>query len=192
MELTSSDRVREAEFAVKMRGYDSEQVDAFLDDLAAGVDGLLARLRQTEDALRTARAGAPAPTEGSGPAVTSDVVVGEGVVGRALVVAQRAAEQVLQDAHAEARAVREDAEADAERVRSSAAGEAAALVQELDRRRRDLEQQLADLTYWVEQRRNSLSDALSGALRGLDDWLDRSTTPGPAEPASPAPASHRA
>jgi cell division initiation protein len=175
MELTSSDRVRTAEFAVKMRGYDTDQVDAFLDELAEGVDGLLARVRTAESTVQTT-VGAPPPATTvvpPQPAVPEDAAGGEGAVGRALVLAQRMADQLLEEAKETARAVRDDAWADAEQIRNNAVTEAEGLVQDLERRRRDLEQQLADLTYWVEGRRKGLEEALSGALQRLDDWLDR-------------------
>jgi DivIVA domain-containing protein len=179
MELTSSDRVRTAEFAVKMRGYDTDQVDAFLDELAEGVDGLLARVRTAESTTQaTSSAPPPATTVvPPQPAVPEDAArgegEGEGAVGRALVLAQRMADQLLEEAKETARAVRDDAWADAEQIRNNAVTEAEGLVQDLERRRRDLEQQLADLTYWVEGRRKGLEEALSGALQRLDDWLDR-------------------
>ncbi|HZQ59181.1 MAG TPA: DivIVA domain-containing protein [Acidimicrobiales bacterium] len=209
MELTSSDRVRTAEFAVKMRGYDTDQVDAFLDELAEGVDGLLARVRTAESTSQERAAGAleapseapalvpaappePAPAPEARPA--GELGVGEGAVGRALVLAQRMADQLLEEAKETARAVREDAWADAEKIRSTAVSEAEELVEELERRRRDLEQQLADLTYWVEGRRKGLEEALSGALQRLDDWLDRepavvgtSASPSPAAALSAPP-----
>jgi DivIVA domain-containing protein len=183
MELTSSDRVRTAEFAVKMRGYDTDQVDAFLDELAEGVDGLLARVLTAESTAQAASSVPPSATSTVPPPATTvvppqpsvpeDAPGGEGAVGRALVLAQRMADQLLEEAKETARAVRDDAWADAEQIRNNAVTEAEGLVQDLERRRRDLEQQLADLTYWVEGRRKGLEEALSGALQRLDDWLDR-------------------
>jgi len=170
MELTSSDRVRTAEFAVKMRGYDCDQVDAFLDELAGAVDGLLQRAKIAEEAARRKDGDTSAPLTVD---ATSDVVPGEGPVGRALVLAQRMADQVLAEANEAARAARERAEADANRVREEVTRESEALVEQLQRQRRDLERELGDLTRWVEQRRESLIDALSGALRGVDEWLGR-------------------
>ncbi len=170
MELTSSDRVRTAEFAVKMRGYDCDQVDAFLDELAGAVDGLLERLKSTEQSARP-RDGAgavPAPSDAS-----PDVVAGEGVVGRALVLAQRMADQIIAEANEAARQERERVEADASRVREEVTRESEALVEQLQRQRRELERELGDLTRWVEQRRETLVDALTGALRGMDEWLGR-------------------
>jgi DivIVA domain-containing protein len=180
MELTSSDRVRKAEFAVKMRGYDCDQVDAFLDEFAAAVDGLLARLRVAEEAAARPRDAELIAADGA----ATDAVPGEGPVGRALVLAQRMADQLIEEANESARAVRERANAEAEQIRESVIGESEALVDQLQRQRRDLERDLSDLTHWVEQRRESLAEALSGALRGVDEWLGRSpsTVSGGARP----------
>jgi cell division septum initiation protein DivIVA len=160
VELSSSDPLRQAHFAEKPHGFDPDEVNAFLTELAEAVDRVLARLRAAES--------------GTGGAAAShgEVVAGEGVVGRALVLAQRTADQLVAEAEELARAVREHAEEDANRIRRAAVRESESMIEELERRRQGLEQQLADLDRWGVQRRDSLRQMLSEGLRGLDNWLD--------------------
>jgi len=188
VELTSAQTVREAQFKEKLRGYDPDEVDRFLDDLAAEVDRLFARLRSAEAARAEAEAArgeaeaarvsaekaraeaednrATAPAPGTG----ADVVPGEGVVGRALVVAQRAADQLIAEAEDEARGMREAAQDDADRTRAAARQEAQALVADAEQRRRSLDGQ------FDEQRRDDLTQLLSQGIRGLDEWLEQPTS----------------
>jgi len=155
VELTSSDPVRRAHFSEQPRGFDPDEVHAFLAELADAVDRLLDDARASD----------------------TEVVPGEGAVGRALVLAQRMADQVAAEAEDAARLVREHAQEDAEQIRRAAVTESESAVQDLERQRHALEQQLGDLERWVAQRRDSLRQLLSEGLRGVDAWLDSAPSP---------------
>jgi hypothetical protein len=111
------------------------------------------------------------------PLLSEEVVPGEGVVGRALVLAQRMADQVIAEAEQTGQRVRERAEDDADRIRRAAASESETIIARLEERRRELEAQLHDLDAWVMQRRETLQQMLAEGLRTLDEWLNRGASP---------------
>ena len=100
--------VRAQEFRVVFRGYDVEEVDAFLDWI--------------EQEL-TRSAGSPV---GVAPADPAPADPGRAV--RTLLHAERAAEQMLAEAAAEAAAIRDRAHAEAREILAAARAEAAQLV----------------------------------------------------------------
>src|SRR3954452_18402841 len=92
------------EFQVRMRGYDAEQVDEFLDRVAGGIELLQQQLRQALDrAARAQRQAAETTEPDQAPR-------------RTLVMAQKAADLATEEAQAAADRLRGDAEADSARL----------------------------------------------------------------------------
>lgn len=113
------------EFSVKLRGYDLEQVDDFLDRMADGIESLQQQLRQTtERAVRAEQ-------------VAADNAETEQALRRTLVVAQRTADEVIAEAEADAERRRGEAEATARSIIVAAEAEAARLASEAQRKLRD-------------------------------------------------------
>jgi cell division initiation protein len=113
------------EFSVKLRGYDLEQVDDFLDRMADGIESLQQQLRRTtERAVRAEQ-------------LAADNAETEQALRRTLVVAQRTADEVIAEAEADAGRRREDAEATARSIIVAAEAEAARLASEAQRKLRD-------------------------------------------------------
>jgi cell division initiation protein len=113
------------EFSVKLRGYDLEQVDDFLDRMADGIEALQQQLRQTtERAVRAEQ-------------LAADNAETEQALRRTLVVAQPTADAVNAEAAADAARRREDAEATARSIIVAAEAEAARLASEAQRKLRD-------------------------------------------------------
>jgi cell division initiation protein len=113
------------EFSVKLRGYDLEQVDDFLDRLADGIESLQQQLRQTtERAVRAEQ-------------LAADNAETEQALRRTLVVAQRTADEVIAEAEADGERRREEAEATARSIIVAAEAEAARLASEAQRTLRD-------------------------------------------------------
>jgi cell division initiation protein len=163
MDLTPS-ALREVEFREKLRGYNPADVDAFLEEVAGAVDALLARLRTAEEVGSRV---AQAPTLDGIRAAT----LSEETVARALLVAQYTADRSLAEAEDLARTIEAQARADAVRLMVAAedrieagAGEARraaeARIEELDQRRKALEQEIDWLWSWVARRRDELAEAL--------------------------------
>jgi cell division initiation protein len=113
------------EFSVKLRGYDLEQVDDFLDRMANGIESLQQQLRQTtERAVRAEQ-------------LAADNAETDQALRRTLIVAQRTADDVIAEAEAEGARRREEAEATARSIIVAAEAEAARLASEAQRRLRD-------------------------------------------------------
>ena len=143
--------VREGvEFSVKLRGYDLEQVDEFLDRVADHVDELQRQVRQiTERAVRAEQ-------------LAADNAETDQALRRTLVVAQRTADEVVAEAEAEAARRREEAEATARSIIVAAEAEAARLASEAQRK---LRTDIAAL--------EAARDALQADIDALDQHLNQ-------------------
>ena len=145
--------LREVEFREKWRGYSPDEVDAFLERVAAGVEQLQARLQEADErAIRAERR----------VLETSD-----DDVRRALVLAQRTADAALAEAKEEADRRLAAAEEQARAVRVDAEERAAAELRELAARRAELEADVSALAGYVREHRARLADELRGQL----EWL---------------------
>src|ERR1700733_108540 len=100
--------LREVEFREKMRGYHPEDVDQFLERVAAGMEVLQDRLRQ---AMERAQRAEQAAAEAGG---TDDTLR------RTLVLAQRTADLAVQEAREQAARILAGAEQQAEGVLADA------------------------------------------------------------------------
>src|SRR4029079_1716146 len=85
----SAQTLREVEFREKLRGYHPDDVDEFLERVAAGIEYLQNRLRQATERAQRAEARAAESTEG------------DDALKRTLVLAQRTAEMAVQEARQE-------------------------------------------------------------------------------------------
>lgn len=118
MELTAH-TLRKALFRQAWKGYDTAEVDDFLDEVAAGVDGFEAR---TRDAIeRAERAEDRAVKAETRPAPRSEP---DESVRRTLVLAQRAADLVVTEAKSVAERIVADARDHAAKILTAAAAEA--------------------------------------------------------------------
>ena len=89
--------LREVEFRDRLRGYDTDEVDEFLEQVAVAIDDLHRRLAQAES--RPESAPAPIPeTQAAEPVITFD----DDSIRRTLVLAQRTADLAIKEAKEEA------------------------------------------------------------------------------------------
>jgi cell division initiation protein len=168
--LPSADQIRRRKFATVRRGYDPDQVDDYLKQVAEQVEALETDLRDERlTAARQPPSGAEAPVERpaamtmTAPATTGAPETEEAAYERiskrfASVLksadeeAQKLIEQaraestkLLEDARAEADRIRVDAQANAEQARTSSATELAKAREEADRVLGGLEQRRESL-----------------------------------------------
>jgi cell division initiation protein len=157
--------LREVEFRDRLRGYDTDEVDEFLERVAVALDELLedhAALRQRAERLERQLADAPFADDDS--------------IRRTLVLAQRTADMALHEARQEAEQIVGEARARAETALSDAEAAAARVREETDREVRDrsvrlseehdrLTDQIRVLASLLESERARLSQSLSEALR---------------------------
>jgi len=166
--------LREVEFRDRLRGYDTDEVDEFLEKVAIAVDEMQEKMRQL--AYRAERAERSAADR----AVDED----EDSIRRTLVLAQRTADLAVREAQEQAAALMDTARNEAEKLLTDSRESAQRLVSESERRHRDdvarLENQrdqvrgeLNALSSLLDAERKRLAEALGAALR----FVERTLTP---------------
>ena len=171
--VASGDQIRQREFATVRRGYDPEQVRAYLTALAAHVESL-------ERALADARARV-AQLESAPPAPDAYEELSKRFAG-VLATADAQAEQVVDQARAEAERIKAEAQARAEEVRIRSSRSLIAAQEESDR-------MLENLAQRREAMLRQLHDMQSRLLSVADDLeVAIQPTPQPGHPSTEAPA----
>ncbi|HWH35971.1 MAG TPA: DivIVA domain-containing protein [Acidimicrobiales bacterium] len=180
------ERVRDVRFAEQWRGYRTDEVDDFVEQVADAFDQLERRL--AEAAERSAQAERRLEERGA-----------DDDLRRTLVLAQRTADAARQEAQEEASRLVAEAEAQAAEVLRELEERKAGLEAEIDRRieaelaevtaqREALEADVELLASYVERHRARLADELRTHLR----WLERpghlDDLPAMLGPPSPTPA----
>lgn len=195
--------LREVEFRDRLRGYDTDEVDEFLEKVAVAVDELRGELEQ---ALR--RAERPAPEPAAPRPVSVEPALDDDAIRRTLVLAQRTADLAVSEAREEAMRLLEAARSEAaetvtraedaaRRTRDEADTEARTRLEQMTIERDRLEAEIQSLADIVGAERARLTDSLTRVLHSIGDALSvpdllagRSTSaPAPApSPAVPAPS----
>jgi len=170
MELTPR-LLHDVEFSQEWRGYNREEVDDFLERVAASVEQLLTRLREaSERAPQTdhAEAARPADAIGGEEAITRTLVLAQRTADAAIAEAKEAAAGLVAEAEERAAAVIAAAEADARRILDSARAGAAEEAKALEETRSLLQADVEALDqHLAEQRR-----AVEGVVERLQAMLD--------------------
>ena len=170
--LISAEQIRRREFVTTRRGYDPDQVRAYLEQLADQVELMRVLLREAqaeaETALRTTSQPRQDPYQQLGERVASVIREADHVAETIRSEAHRDAELVTHDARADADRIRTDAQAKAEDARTRAETAVRTAREEADRtiaglstRRDALVDQLA-----------SMQERLLGVARDLESAMD--------------------
>jgi cell division initiation protein len=166
--------LREVEFRDRLRGYDTDEVDDFLERVAVGFDELTAELAAAQARAERAEHQAPPPPPAAAPAVDDDSIK------RTLVLAQRTADlavreaqeeagRILEDARAAAAVAMSDARASAERARTQAEMDLQKTVERLRAERVRLEGEVESLLGLVGAEKNRLTNTVRALLTKLDE-----------------------
>lgn len=207
MDRRSIDRIRNANFAHAVRGYDRNEVDAFLAELAewlatggadnAGAEAVRAELERvgerTTGILTEAHDAAQQIKEDASRDVRQQLVdanvTAEGLRGSAEEYSEKTREEAdayarktRKDADAFAEQSKADAEAEAAETRAAAEREAEQIVADANRRRGEVEARITDL----EERRDAVLAELDRLASGIAGAATQHRGPG-TQP-SPDPA----
>ena len=197
--------LREVEFSGSLRGYNTDEVDEFLEKVALAVDGLQAELRAAlERAERQPIEVQTAPSGGDDDTLRRTLVLAQRTADLAIKEAQEEADQLIQRARAEAETTLGEAKRSAEttlgeakRSAETTLGEAKRsaerLTSEAERRLReevarltgardDLRREVDTLMSLLAAERERLSESLGTALR----YVERSLTLSPDFKSRPA------
>lgn len=161
MPLTPAD-IEQTTFSTALRGYDLNEVDDFLDRIVAS-------MKELEEDLAEARSRRAEATAAQGEPTAGDDA---SVVGRALLVAQQAADKMIEDANAESLQILEQARTAADSIESARDARRAEAESEmglLGQRVASVRTQLAQLATEVADRLDEMDAAINGTFDGEDD-----------------------
>ena len=162
--------LREVEFREKLRGYHPDDVDDFLERVAAGLETLLDRLREANDRANRLEAR------------TTDRIDDDDSLKRTLVLAQRTADLAIQEAQEAAAKTLAAAEEEARTLLAKAEAHSNELLRMGEAQLRDDLQRLQEakdrllgdldeLGRWMDQERDRLRSALGDALAHIEDAI---------------------
>lgn len=166
----SAQTIRQVEFREKLRGYHQDDVDEFLERVAAGLEILQERLRlATERAVRAEQQ-------------TAESREDDDSLRRTLVLAQRTADLAVKEAKEQAARIVEEAESQAGASLAAAAEEGRRMAQEaetqvradvsrLEAARRQLEQDVDRMVRYLDEQRARVKAVLAEVARNLDAEL---------------------
>ncbi len=185
----SPQRLREVRFAEQWRGYRTEEVDEFVEQVADAFDVLAARLHDASE--RAARAEARLLERDPEDDLSRTLVLAQRTADAALREAEVESARLLADSEERARTIMADVEGRAARLDAEIHARAEAELQGLAEHRRALEGEVELLASYVDQERERLADDLRQRLAWLEDsdhldpgWLVHHLSPRPVDVAS--------
>jgi cell division initiation protein len=194
--------LREVEFREKMRGYHPEDVDHFLEEVAAGLEVMQDRMRQAVERAQRAEAAA-AEAEGSDETLRKTLVLAQRTADMAVQEAREQAARILAGAEQQAQAMLADAEERGRRTHEDAIAHGRAELAAIETARAQAQQDVDTLNRWLEEHKAHLKETLTEAIAAVDRagvlWPAPSTRPAdyPGAPVgrslptpAPPPASH--
>jgi cell division initiation protein len=175
----SAQTLREVEFREKLRGYHPDDVDEFLERVAAGIEYLQDRLRQATERAQRAEARAAESTDGD-DALKRTLVLAQRTAELAVSEARQEADRIAASARAEAQAIVSQAEEMARRTIEETQGGIRAELDQLEAARDQLRSDIVGLEQHLDQERSRLRASLTDALQVVEEHLS---------PLAPAPRS---
>jgi cell division initiation protein len=178
--------LREVEFRDRLRGYDTDEVDDFLERAAVGFDELIAQLQVvTERAERAERQAAEMPI-GDDESIKRTLVLAQRTADLAVKEAQAEADAILSEARAAAAAMLAEARESTERTRSSAEQGLQVKIDSMESEHARLESEVATLVGLVQGEQSRLANSLRTMLGYIEEL---SLAPEVVAAASPVAAS---
>jgi DivIVA domain-containing protein len=163
--------LRDVEFSGSLRGYNTDEVDEFLEQVAVAVDRLLAENRIAAERAETDRSGRDRTGVEDEESIRRTLVLAQRTADLAIKEAQEEAALLLDQARAEAENVIADAHQAAERLATDAEQELRDEVARLIALRESLQTESDALVSLLETERARLTESLSTALRYVEQTL---------------------
>ncbi len=193
--------LREVEFREKMRGYHPEDVDQFLEQVAAGIEVLQDRLRQATERVQRAEQAA-SDTSATDDTLRRTLVLAQRTADMAVAEAREQASRIIVSAQQQADSIVADAEQQGRRTLEDAISEARSELSRLESQRSQVQLEVETLQRWLEEHKSHVVESLTEALSVVErlgtmwpaptlrggDSLSRRNAPVPATSAPPAPA----
>jgi cell division initiation protein len=159
--------LREVEFREKMRGYHPEDVDQFLEQVAAGIEVLQDRLRQAVERAQRAEAAA-SESGGADETLRKTLVLAQRTADMAIQEAREQAARILASAEQQAQSVLTEAEERGRRTLEETIAECKAELGRLESSRAQAQQDVETLQRWLDEHKEHLRATLSEALAAVD------------------------
>lgn len=159
--------LREVEFREKMRGYHPEDVDHFLEQVAAGIEVLQDRLRQAVERAQRAETAA-SESGGSDDTLRRTLVLAQRTADMAVAEAREQAARILASAEQQAQSIVAEAEQQGRRTLEDTISDARAELAKLESQRSQAQLEVETLQRWVEEHKAHVVDSLSEALAAVD------------------------
>ena len=180
MAITPAD-IEQQTFSPSKHGYDTDEVDAFLERCSSEVDAMLqkiadlkGRLTASEQQLAAAQAQiaqlqSQQPAEAAAPVTApTGLTASETQISKVLIVAQQSADKIVSEARDNAEKIRNDADQKAREVIRQALAEKQSELDEMDRLKESREQfrdqYKALLQHFMDDADNAFSGQLSTSL----------------------------
>ncbi len=179
MEVTAK-ALREVEFREKMRGYHPEDVDHFLEQVAAQVEVLQDRLRQAVDRAQRAEAAA-SEAGGTDDTLRKTLVLAQRTADLAVQEAREQAARILASAEQQAQAIIVEAEERGRKTLEDAINDCKAELARLENNRAQAQQDVDGLMRWIEEHKAHLQASLAESMAAIERagvlWPAPSTRP---------------
>jgi cell division initiation protein len=171
MEL-SAKVLREVEFRDRLRGYDTDEVDEFLEKVAVAVDENQEKMRElTLRAERAERAVSERTSEEDDDSIRRTLVLAQRTADLAIREAQEQAAVIMDTARSESDKLLADARENAQELASEAERRHSADIARLENQRNQVRQELEELSEQLEAERERLAESLRATLRFVEKTL---------------------
>lgn len=191
--------LREVEFREKMRGYHPEDVDQFLEQVAAGIEVLQDRLRQAAERAQRAEQAA-SDTSATDDTLRRTLVLAQRTADMAVAEAREQASRIIGSAQQQADSIVAEAEQQGRRTLEDAISEARSELSRLESQRSQVQLEVENLQRWLDEHKAHVVESLSEALSAVErlgtmwpapslrsgDGVSRRNVTVPASSASPA------
>jgi cell division initiation protein len=164
--------LKEVEFSTSLRGYNTDEVDEFLEQVTVAVERLQAEAKTAgERAVAAEQTAREQPATDLDDGIRKTLILAQRTADMAIKEAQDEAQQVLDSAKAEAQTLVDDARDSATRISSEAERRLREEVDRLTASRNELQREVENLVHVLGDERSRLAESLGTALRYVETSL---------------------